>query len=83
MFWLILFNWTWRRKWKWLFISRKRNDDLIIVDESIIDKSNLKKKKKDNEEFTFSKFMSKVINIPIIIYGVSLFITKIPPFQIF
>ena len=61
----------------------KKNDDLIIADESTIDKSNLKKKKKDEDEFTFSKFMSKVINMPIIICGVSLFITMIPPFQNF
>ena len=60
----------------------KKNDDLILSEESTIDKSHIKNKKKE-EEFTFSKFMSKVINMPIIICGVSLFITMIPPFQNF
>ncbi len=60
----------------------KKNDDLILSEESTIDKSHIKNKKKE-EEFTFSKFMSKVINMPIIICGVSLFITMIPPLQNF
>ena len=60
----------------------KKNDDLVISDESTIDKTNIKKKK-DDDEFTFEKFISKVINMPIIICGVSLFITMIPPLQNF